>query len=105
LDHRERAEGPNQLSPGQSESATRLWINRPQNFRALKGRHNCFPLPHGVNHANDHNLNIPRYVEPKNEQEVLTVDEAMKRLRASADAAFAAEGKLVGILEREGLLK
>ncbi len=28
--------------------------------------------------ANDHNLNIPRYVEPKNDQEVLTVDEAMK---------------------------
>src|SRR5437879_95410 len=31
--------------------------------------------------ANDHNLNIPRYVEPKNEQAVLTVDAAMKQLR------------------------
>src|SRR2546425_987501 len=41
--------------------------------------------------ANDHNLNIPRYVEPKNEQVVLTVDAAMKQLRASAAAAFAAE--------------
>jgi type I restriction enzyme M protein len=54
--------------------------------------------------ANDHNLNIPRYVEPKNEQVVLTVDAAMKQLRASATAAFAAEDKLVGILKREGLL-
>ena len=54
--------------------------------------------------ANDHNLNIPRYVEPKSEQEVLTVAEAMKRLKKSADAAFAAEEKLVGILKREGLL-
>ena len=55
--------------------------------------------------ANDHNLNIPRYVEPKVEQEVLTVDEAMGRLRQSAAAAFAAEERLVGILCREGLLR
>ena len=55
--------------------------------------------------ANDHNLNIPRYVEPKIDQKVLTVKDAMKRLRESADAAFAAEEKLVGILKREGLLK
>ena len=55
--------------------------------------------------ANDHNLNIPRYVEPINTQEVLTVDAAMKQLRTSATAAFAAEDKLVAILNREGLLK
>lgn len=54
--------------------------------------------------ANDYNLNIPRYVELKNEQGVLTVDEAMKRLRESATAGFAAEEKLVGILKREGLV-
>lgn len=55
--------------------------------------------------ANDHNLNIPRYVEPKSKLEALTVAEAMKRLRESAMAAFAAEEKLVAILKREGLLK
>lgn len=54
--------------------------------------------------ANDHNLNIPRYVEPKNEQEVLTVEEAMKRLTETATAAFAAEERLVTLLKREGLL-
>jgi type I restriction enzyme M protein len=54
--------------------------------------------------ANDHNLNIPRYVEPKSDQETITVDEAMKRLRESAEAAFAAEEKLIAILKREGLL-
>ncbi|MCC6531285.1 MAG: SAM-dependent DNA methyltransferase [Burkholderiales bacterium] len=54
--------------------------------------------------ANDHNLNIPRYIEPKNAQEVLSVEEAMKRLRESADAAFAAEDKLIAILKREGLM-
>lgn len=48
--------------------------------------------------ATDHNLNIPRYVEPKVAQEVLTVEEAMKRLRESAEAAYAAEERLVGIL-------
>lgn len=54
--------------------------------------------------ANDHNLNIPHYVEPKTEQEALAVEEAMKRLQKSAEAAFTAEEKLVGILKREGLL-
>ena len=55
--------------------------------------------------GNDYNLNIPRYVEPKNDQVVLTVDDAMKQLRTSAMAAFAAEEKLITILRREGLLK
>jgi len=54
--------------------------------------------------ANDHNLNIPRYVEPKVDQEVLTVEEAMKRLRESAGVAFMAEERLIGILKQEGLL-
>src|SRR6266849_3123116 len=44
--------------------------------------------------ANEHNLNIPRYVEPKHHQDMLTVDEAMNRLRESATAAFASEEKL-----------
>jgi type I restriction enzyme M protein len=54
--------------------------------------------------GNDHNLNIPRYVEGKSVQEVLSVEEAMKRLRESADAAFAAEKKLIGVLKRERLI-
>jgi len=54
--------------------------------------------------ANDHNLNIPRYVEPKVEQDVLTVDEATKRLRKSAQAAFAEEDRLFGILKQQELL-
>lgn len=54
--------------------------------------------------TNDHNLNIPRYVEPQAEQRMLTVDEATKRLGESAAAAFAAEEKLIEILEKEGLL-
>ena len=54
--------------------------------------------------ANDNNLNIPRYVEPKVTTEVLTVEEAMKRLSESAEAAFAAEHRLITLLNKEGLL-
>lgn len=55
--------------------------------------------------ANDFNLNIPRYVEPLTTQEVLTVDEAMQRLHDATEAAFAAEDKLIRILQDEALLK
>jgi type I restriction enzyme M protein len=54
--------------------------------------------------ANEHNLNIPRYIQPKSTQEVLTVEESIKRLQQSAKVAFAAENRLVAILKREGLL-
>ena len=54
--------------------------------------------------TNDYNLNIPRYVEPSVTSEVLSVDEAMQRLRDSAQVAFAAEERLMQILKREGLL-
>jgi type I restriction enzyme M protein len=54
--------------------------------------------------ANDHNLNIPRYVEPKVEQNVLSVEEAMKQLRDAAKKAFDAEKNLIGTLKKEGLL-
>jgi type I restriction enzyme M protein len=55
--------------------------------------------------ANNCNLNIPRYVEPTVDQNVLTVEEAMQRLKVSAEAAFAAEEKLIALLKREGLLQ
>jgi type I restriction enzyme M protein len=54
--------------------------------------------------ANDHNLNIPRYIETKVTSEMLTVENAMRQLRVSAEAAFAAEGRLIELLKNEGLL-
>jgi type I restriction enzyme M protein len=54
--------------------------------------------------ANDHNLNIPRYVEPKVTNEVFTLEDAMERLRVSAEAAFLAEERLVELLKNEGVL-
>jgi len=54
--------------------------------------------------ANDFNLNISRYVEPRSEQQTPTVEEARKSLQESAVAAFAAEEKLVAVLKKEGFL-
>jgi type I restriction enzyme M protein len=54
--------------------------------------------------ANDYKLNIPSYVEPQVTSEVLSVEDALQRLRGSADAMFAAEGRLVELLKNEGLL-
>jgi type I restriction enzyme M protein len=74
-----------------------------RDYRDVTGIARVVPLEEIA--ANDHNLNISRYVEPKNDQVMLTVDAAMKQLRTSATAAFAAEENLIGILKREELLK
>ena len=84
----------------------------PEHVEHIYGWYREFKDVEGISHvvaleeiaANDYNLNIPRYVEPKTEQETLTIEEAMKRLRASAEVAFAAEEKLVELLIRERLL-
>jgi len=54
--------------------------------------------------GNDYNLNITRYVERKSEEKVLSVGEAMERLRESADSAFEAEKNLILVLRQNGIL-
>jgi type I restriction enzyme M protein len=54
---------------------------------------------------NDHNLNIARYIEPRMDEEVLSVADAMEKLRQSAGTAIAAENNLIAILMREGILR
>ena len=84
----------------------------PKHVERIFGWYRAYQDVEGIAHvvtldeiaSNDHNLNIPRYVESKTDLEVPTVDEAMKRLQNSARAAFASEEKLVVILKREGLL-
>jgi type I restriction enzyme M protein len=71
-------------------------------FKDVEGAARVVPL-HEIA-ANDYNLNIPRYVEPKAAQDSMTVEEAMEQLRKSAEAAFAAEEKLIVLLKKEGLL-
>lgn len=53
---------------------------------------------------NDFNLNIPRYVEPVIEEETISVDEAIRNLKQSLEAAYAAEDRLKTLLARAGLL-
>ena len=53
---------------------------------------------------NDYNLNIPRYVEPVIEEETISVEEAIKNLKKSLEAAYKAEDRLKSLLKREGLL-
>jgi type I restriction enzyme M protein len=55
--------------------------------------------------ANDYNLNIPRYIEPRADQEAVTVEEAMRRLKETSETAFAAEARLIAIFRREGLIR
>jgi type I restriction enzyme M protein len=84
----------------------------PEHVKRIYGWYRDFADVDGVSRmvtleeiaANDHNLNISRYLDPKVEQEVLTVEEARERLRRSVEVAFAAEEKLISLLKREGLL-
>ena len=54
--------------------------------------------------GNDYNLNITRYVESQPDQDALSVGEAMSRLRASTQAAFESENRLIALLKQEGLI-
>ena len=54
---------------------------------------------------NDWNLNIPRYVEPVVEAKTLTVADALESLKTSLDAAYAAEDRLIQLLENSGIAK
>jgi type I restriction enzyme M protein len=75
------------------------WV---RDYADVEGIARVVPLEEII--ANDYNLNIPRYVEPKVTGEMLTVEEAMKKLSESALVAFATEEKLISLLKREGLL-
>lgn len=55
--------------------------------------------------GNDWNLNIPRYVEPVIEEDILSVPEAMKNLKQSLQEAYQAEDKLKKLLIQSGLMK
>jgi type I restriction enzyme M protein len=73
-----------------------------QNFQDVEAVVRVVPMDEIA--SNDHNLNISLYVQPKDDAPVITVEETMRQLQASADAAFAAEDKLIALLKKEGLL-
>jgi type I restriction enzyme M protein len=55
--------------------------------------------------ANDWNLNIPRYVEPPAQEELLTVEEALGNLKTALADAYAAEDRLRDLLRQAGLME
>ncbi|MCI0644210.1 MAG: type I restriction-modification system subunit M [Chloroflexi bacterium] len=54
--------------------------------------------------GNEWNLNIPRYVEPVIEEEIITVAEAVANLKTALGEAFAAEERLKSLLREADLL-
>lgn len=89
----------NELTP---ENAKRIgsWYN---GFTDIEGIARVVPL--GDLAVKGYNLNIPGYVEPKKTKDAVTVEDARKQLKKSADAVFEAEDNLRAILHREGLLQ
>jgi type I restriction enzyme M protein len=88
----------NELLPVHVERIYRLY----HDYRDVEGIARVVTLEEIA--SNDHSLNISGYVEPRVEHEVLKVDEAMQRLKDSAEGAFAAEENLVKVLKGEGIL-
>ena len=52
---------------------------------------------------NEHNLNIPRYVEPIIEEEKITVEEALADLKKAMEESQKSEEKLLELLKKAGL--
>jgi type I restriction enzyme M protein len=93
-----RGQAQNHLAP---EHVNRIhgWY---QQFKDVEDAARVVPLEDIA--ANDHNLSISLYIRPKDDQSVVSVEEAMTKLRESAKAAFAVEDKLIDLLKKEGLL-
>lgn len=54
---------------------------------------------------NEFNLSISRYITPAGEEQVSTVTEATAELKAALSEAYAAESRLLELLDEEGLLR
>ena len=84
----------------------------PENVERIYSWYKDYKEVEGIAHvttrdeiaANNFNLNIMRYIEPKTEQKVLSVEQATRNLEESVKAAFTSEEKLIGVLKKEGLL-
>jgi type I restriction enzyme M protein len=53
---------------------------------------------------NDYNLNIPRYVESKQDEDIVSVDDALKELKNALQEAYRAEDHLLELLKDAGLV-
>ncbi len=53
---------------------------------------------------NEWNLNIPRYVEPINEESAISVEQAITNLKTALDEAYVVEDRLATLLRQNGLM-
>ncbi|NLI08864.1 MAG: hypothetical protein GX457_17530, partial [Thermotogaceae bacterium] len=53
---------------------------------------------------NDYNLNIPRYVASKQNEDIPSVDDALKELKNALQEAYRAEDHLLELLKDAGLV-
>lgn len=97
----------NQLKVGRAQNEL-----LPEHVERIIGWYRAFADVEGVARAvaldeiaaSDYNLSIARYVERTVTQNALTLDDAARRLKESAEAAFSAEDALVALLQQEGFL-
>lgn len=88
----------NELLPDNVERIHKWYVN----YQDVEGV--CRVVTLDEIRENDFNLNIPRYVEPVIEEEIITMDEAIANLKQSLEAAYVAEDKLKEFLKREQLI-
>lgn len=73
-----------------------------QNYTDIKGI--CRVVNLAEIRENNYNLNILRYLEPANEKESITIDQAFANLKESLGAAYLVEVRLKGLLRGKELL-
>ena len=88
----------NTLEPGNVEHIFQLY----RDYKDVPGEAKVVTLDEVA--ANDHNLNIPLYVEPVAEEETVTVEQALANLKRAYAQACETEDRLSALLKREKLL-
>lgn len=94
-----RGRNQNMLEPQHIEHIYTLY----RDYRDVPGETKVVTLDEVA--ANDYNLNIPLYVEPVDEEDTLTVEQALADLKVAYAEACEAEERLAELLKKEGLLR
>ncbi len=89
----------NTLEPGHAEQILKAYMD----YQDVPGLCRIVPLSEIV--KNEHNLNIPRYVETIQDQESVSVDQALEDLQSALNNAYAAEDHMKFLLKQAGLME
>lgn len=77
-------------------------IDRIYNYYALRDDLSgvCRNVSHDEIEQNNYNLNISRYIQSQGQDDAVSLEDAISRLRASFDRAIEAEDKLKSLLDK-----